>query len=251
MRLMQSTAKLRTFSRLGDDGRFYTAPEYPTEAWQEVIVNACAHRSYSLTGTLIHVRIFDDHFSVDSPGGFHGLVTAENIYDTPSRRNWWLMDALQNLDFVKCENEGTKRIRDSMAGMGLPAPQFEQKSISGAVVRVTLKNNRAYRKEWVDADISSVIGHEKAKDLDECERRLVTYALANGSTIKPAQAVPFVTPHDWAVAKRRLEKLKAKGVLKHHRKFVKDTNGYYEVIPYGVDQKSMAPMWHRDQSTQS
>jgi ATP-dependent DNA helicase RecG len=34
-------SQLREFSRLDADGKFYTAPEYPPEAWYEAIVNAC------------------------------------------------------------------------------------------------------------------------------------------------------------------------------------------------------------------
>jgi ATP-dependent DNA helicase RecG len=35
-------------------------PEYPDFTWREVIVNAIAHRDYSITGTAIQVRLFDD-----------------------------------------------------------------------------------------------------------------------------------------------------------------------------------------------
>ena len=35
----------------GNDGKFYTAPEYPRGAWYEAIVNACVHRSYGLPET--------------------------------------------------------------------------------------------------------------------------------------------------------------------------------------------------------
>jgi ATP-dependent DNA helicase RecG len=38
-------SQVRTFSTLGPDGKFYTAPEYPREAWYEAVVNACVHRS--------------------------------------------------------------------------------------------------------------------------------------------------------------------------------------------------------------
>jgi ATP-dependent DNA helicase RecG len=34
-------SQLRTFSKLGTDGKFYTDPEYPPGAWYEAIVNAC------------------------------------------------------------------------------------------------------------------------------------------------------------------------------------------------------------------
>ena len=156
---------LRMYSRLGKGGKFYTAPEYPEEAWHEAIVSACAHRSYSLKGTNIFIKMFDDRLVVESPGGFPPLVTPENIYDVHHRRNWWLMDALYFLEFVKCENEGAKRIRRAMVDMELPEPEFEQKQVGAAVVRVTLRNNQAARQTWVDADVSTIIGVERAEEL--------------------------------------------------------------------------------------
>ena len=62
--------QLREFSRLGADGRFYTAPEYPQDAWYEAIVNACVHRSYLLKNMVTFVKVFDDKLVIESPGGF-------------------------------------------------------------------------------------------------------------------------------------------------------------------------------------
>ena len=72
-------SQLRDFSRLGEDGKFYTAPEYPFEAWYEAIVNACVHRSYGLKNMNIFVKMFDDRLVIESPGGFPPFVTPENI----------------------------------------------------------------------------------------------------------------------------------------------------------------------------
>ena len=30
------------------DGKFFTVPEYPRDAWYEMLVNACVHRSYNI-----------------------------------------------------------------------------------------------------------------------------------------------------------------------------------------------------------
>ncbi len=38
-------ANLREFTEFRD-GKFYQNPEYPRDAWYELIVNACVHRSY-------------------------------------------------------------------------------------------------------------------------------------------------------------------------------------------------------------
>jgi len=52
--------------------------EYPTFAWQEAIVNAVAHRDYSLTGTPIEVWMFDNRLEVRSPGELPGPVSLEH-----------------------------------------------------------------------------------------------------------------------------------------------------------------------------
>ena len=39
---------------------FTTVPEYPNYAWFEGLVNAVAHRDYSIRGEYIRVYIFDD-----------------------------------------------------------------------------------------------------------------------------------------------------------------------------------------------
>jgi ATP-dependent DNA helicase RecG len=74
-------AQIREFSRLGSDGLFYTAPEYPKAAWYEAVVNASVHRSYGLKNMNMFVKMFDDRLVIESPGGFPPLVTPENIYD--------------------------------------------------------------------------------------------------------------------------------------------------------------------------
>jgi len=38
------------------------------------------------------------------------------------------MEALKYLDFVKCHNEGTRRMRDTMAEFKLPKPELSRKA---------------------------------------------------------------------------------------------------------------------------
>jgi ATP-dependent DNA helicase RecG len=107
-------SQIREFSKLGPDGHFYAAPEYPHDAWFETIVNACVHRSYGMRNMHITVEMFYDRLVIESPGAFPPFVTPENIYDTQHARNPKLMDAMLYLGFVKFANEGTKRIRDEI-----------------------------------------------------------------------------------------------------------------------------------------
>ncbi len=208
--------QIREFSRLGKDGKFYTAPEYPKQAWYEAIVNACVHRSYSQKTMNIFVKMFDDRLVIESAGGFPPLVTSENIYDMHVPRNPYLMDAMYYLNFVKCAHEGTRRIRDTMTNSGLPKPEFKQKEINYSVVRVTLRNNIAVRKVYVDKDVSSIIGTAIAQTLSEYDRRIVNF-LAENKKISVSQ-VQRLTGKSWPASSKLLKELKNRGILYDVRK---------------------------------
>jgi len=212
-------------------------PEYPEEAWYEVVVNACAHRSYGLRNMNVMVRMFDDRLVVESPGGFPPFVTPENIYTAHHPRNPKLMDALFYLDFVKCHNEGTRRIRDAMAKMELPAPEFAQKEINSGftAVRVTLRNSAKQRIEWVDADVANLIGEDLARLLSPAERRVVNYAAERGkiNVSDCFRIVPNIKT--WHAAKNILVRLVEKGVFTYENnpKIKKDPQAHFKLKQNG------------------
>ena len=224
------SSQLRDFSRLGSDGKFYTAPEYPPLAWYEAVVNAEVHRSYGLRNMNIFIKMFDDRLVVESPGGFPGLVTPKNIYDMHDPRNPHLMDAMFYLQFVRCAHEGTRRIRDSMAELNLPAPEFAQKEIAHALVQVTLRNNIKQRKIWIDSDASAIVGEALSKILSEDERRVINF-LAENDSINVSQ-VQRLTRRSWPYSKRLLEKLCKMELLLHHKRshLDRDPQAYYSLV---------------------
>jgi ATP-dependent DNA helicase RecG len=207
-------SQLREFSRLGPDGKFYTAPEYPKPAWYELIVNACVHRSYGTRNMNIFVKMFADRLEVVSPGGFPPLVTPENIYDIHQPRNPYLMEALFYLDLVKCANEGTRRIRDTMADMNLPQPEFKQtQAASHANVRVVLRNNIKERTVWVDSEVSGIVSERILKSLNQHEQRAINFAAKYGAV--SVSEVQRLTGRTWPSAKKLLMGLVSKEILEH------------------------------------
>lgn len=211
-------SQIRTFSALGRDGRFYTKPEYPKPAWYEAIVNACVHRSYGngLKNMVTFVKMFDSRLEIESPGPFMPFVTPENIFGTSNPRNPKLMHAMYFMRFVKMAAEGTRRIRDTMKELNLPAPEFSQKEINFSRVRVTLRNNIHHRREWVDTDAFAVIGTVLAATLDENEKRIVNF-VAENKKINVSQTVRL-TNVSWKTAKRMLDRLVERRILEHaHR----------------------------------
>lgn len=138
--------QIREYTKLGQDGKFHTIPEFPEFCWTELIVNAVAHRDYSIGGTDIQIKMFDDHFVVESPGILPGLVRVNNIREFHFSRNPKIVDLLIEYDYVKEFGEGVDRVFDDMAEAGLPDPEYRQ---SEFMLYATLKN-----KNWGKDDAS-------------------------------------------------------------------------------------------------
>jgi ATP-dependent DNA helicase RecG len=225
-------SQLREFSRLGIDGKFYTAPEYPKGAWFEAVVNACVHRSFGALKNLnIFVRMFDDRLEIESPGGFPPPVTAENIYEIHAPRNPLLMDAMLYMKYVKCAREGTRRMRESMESADLPLPIFQQKETAYSLVKVTLRNNIKQRVMWVDSDAVRAIGDELAKTLDASEKRAVNFIVENGQA--NSSQISRLLNRDWQTAQKMLVRLVGRGILRHiHRKdILRDPKAHFIIAP--------------------
>jgi ATP-dependent DNA helicase RecG len=206
-------AQIREFMRLGDNNQFYSTPEYPKDAWYEAIVNACVHRSYNLANMHIVIKMFDDRLEIESPGSFPPMVTPENIYDMHVPRNPHLMDAMFYLKFVLCSHEGTRRIRDSMIKLGLPAPVFRQTESSAAYVRVTLKNDVEHRTEFIDTQAYLVLGEALIATLNAFDIRIINYVAEHGK-INITEA-SRVANRRWHSTKKMLMSLVERGILDH------------------------------------
>lgn len=208
-KLIQS--QMRNFTRLGADGKFYTRPEYPKDAWLEAVVNACVHRSYNFRHMNIFVKMFDDQFVVESPGGFLPPTTAETVYRFHNPRNSKLMGALFYLDFVKCAYEGTRRMRDEMLESELPAPEFSQKDLDLCQVHVRLRNDVESMRAFAQEDVAASIGVAIFESLSKEEK-----VILNVIHVKEKLSVNDVVRvigKDWRKCKQILEGLRNKGIL--------------------------------------
>nr|WP_290670505.1 helix-turn-helix domain-containing protein [Ardenticatena sp.] len=100
--------------------------EYPIEAVREAIVNAVAHRDYSIRGAEIRIFMFADRIEVISPGRLPGHVTVQNLLHERFSRNEIIVQVLSDMGFIERLGYGIDRIVRVMAQAGLPAPRFEE-----------------------------------------------------------------------------------------------------------------------------
>jgi ATP-dependent DNA helicase RecG len=103
--------------------------EYPREALREAVVNAVAHRDYSLIGAQTLLYVFDDRLEIRSPGTLPNSVTLENIRAHYSRpRNETIARALLNLRYVNTLGSGVPRMIALLKEHSKREPDFEPSS---------------------------------------------------------------------------------------------------------------------------
>lgn len=110
--------------------------EYPMEAARELVVNAVAHRDYSVSGDSIRLFLFKNRMEVSNPGGLAGPVTIANIKDERFSRNPVIVQVLSDMGYIERLGYGVDRVIELMGANGLQSPAFEE---TAAGFRVTLK----------------------------------------------------------------------------------------------------------------
>jgi len=121
---VKTQIKERTY--LASNALFVTKPEYPEFCWTELIVNAVAHRDYSILGTDIQIKLFDDHFTVESPGILPGRVRLHNMRTTHFSRNPKIASFMKEYEFIREFGEGVDRMYRELEEGGWPSPVFRQ-----------------------------------------------------------------------------------------------------------------------------
>lgn len=117
---------LRKGIQLGSTMERHEELEYPMEAARELVVNAVAHRDYSITGDGIRLFLFRDHMEVSSPGGLAGPVTVDNIKEERFSRNPVIVQVLADMGFIERLGYGVDRVFDLMQAQNLPEPEFKE-----------------------------------------------------------------------------------------------------------------------------
>lgn len=218
-------ANIREFTEFRN-GKFHSVQEYPRDAWYELLVNACVHRSYTMRNIPIFIRLFEDRIVFESPGGFMPGVTPENIYDRHHPRNPFIMSVLRETGEVRCINEGTKRVRREMEHAKLPAPLFVEKKGDAAAVSVTLHNNIKDRSNSLDGEAYTALGEAIAFSLTVDERKIINYVIAHNQ-LNVSDALRILTTTKWHTAKKRLDALVSRGILDFHSSKLRDPFAFY------------------------
>jgi ATP-dependent DNA helicase RecG len=108
--------------------------QFPPGAVRETIVNAVAHRDYSVRGEGVRVSLFSDRLEVYSPGRLPGHVTVANIVAERFSRNETLVQVLADLGLIERLGYGIDRMLRQMEDAGLPPPTFRETAAGFLVI---------------------------------------------------------------------------------------------------------------------
>lgn len=104
-------------------------PQYDLGAIFEAIVNAIAHRDYSMTGRKIRLHMYQDRLELFSPGVLSNSLTIDGLMENTVTRNEALVSLLSR--YYQAREEAGRQALIERRGEGVPKIVKRSKELSG------------------------------------------------------------------------------------------------------------------------
>jgi ATP-dependent DNA helicase RecG len=220
---------------------FEERPEYPTFAWQEAIVNAVAHRDYSLRGNETEVRMFDDRLEFKNPGLPPEPVTIEELQQRKpvhASRNPRIMRVLKALKFVRERGEGLPRMFEETEQSFLSPPELQTE---GRFFKLTLRSTLIF-----DDETMSWLRTFPLKKLNSRQQRALAHAYQSGRGYFVLRDYAHINSIDKETAKREIRSLIADKIVEVVGK--KKGAKYYPLLQRGSIEERLREYFSRHES---
>jgi ATP-dependent DNA helicase RecG len=138
-------------TQFAEGARFETKFVYPEQACREALINAIAHRDYSVHSG-IEIFVFNDRMEVRSPGALLSTIKVadlEELKGAHESRNPLVARVLKDHKYMRELGEGMRRIFEAMEQNDLEKPQLVS---SGSSFSVVLSNRSVFNQreeEWL------------------------------------------------------------------------------------------------------
>jgi len=106
-------------------------PQYSMQAVFEAIVNAAAHRDYSISSSKIRLHVFSERIELFSPGTIPNTLTIDSMALRQTTRNELLASMLSRCPVMSLVNETMRHYYMERRGEGVPIILAESEKISG------------------------------------------------------------------------------------------------------------------------
>lgn len=189
---LTNTSQIKGFRR-------QTVQDYPFEAIREALVNALAHRDYSITTAPITFYIYNDRIEIKSPGRLvYPLTISELEENDPIHRNEAICNIFSKTTYMEHVGTGIKRMKDAMRSQGLDEPEFAE---IGEFFKVTFRADddvnglNSRQKEFLrfcdESEITikeymemfDVVRNTATKDLNDLADKKMLEKIKNGKQI--------------------------------------------------------------------
>lgn len=122
-----------TYSSELPDGLFRkTVRQYPKEVVRELLINAIAHKKYTISGD-IFIEVYPDRMMITNPGSLPLGITKNNILHERHRRNPHLIQTLSDLKLMEGEGSGYDLIYEKLVRDAKPLPDIDSEFTRVAV----------------------------------------------------------------------------------------------------------------------
>lgn len=212
--LLKSWEELRFFlaykTEFGTGARFEQRYIYPEQACREALVNAIAHRDYSLQSG-IDVFIFSDRIEIKSPGSLLSSVSLEDLNELQGAhesRNAFISQVLREHKFMRELGEGMKRIFEAMEENELEKPKLNS-DLNSFVV--TLNNKSVFtdqQEQWLAVF--------KQFNLTTLQKKIVVCGI-NDSELSQQDIYAAMNTEDRNAYDREVTGLRNSGILREIR----------------------------------
>lgn len=142
-----------TETRFAPDAVFRTQIIYPEAACREALINAIAHRDYSIEGRGIEVHVYEDRLTIASPGGLLASIRIEDLKNQKGvhqSRNTFVSRVLREVGYMRELGEGMRRIHELMTLNDLTPPELHAEPDAFSI---SLQHRYLYSDEeklWLD-----------------------------------------------------------------------------------------------------
>lgn len=106
-------------------------PQYAMQAVFEALVNAVAHRDYSIYGSKVRLHLFSDRLELYSPGSIPNTMTIDALSQRQSARNELLTSLLARCPVPLPDYDGKREFIMDKRGEGVPIIITESEKLSG------------------------------------------------------------------------------------------------------------------------
>jgi ATP-dependent DNA helicase RecG len=193
-------------TQFAEGARFETKFVYPEQACREAVINAIAHRDYSVHSG-IEVFVFNDRMEVRSPGALLSTIKVADLQELKGAhesRNPMIARVLKDHKYMRELGEGMRRIFEAMQQNDLEKPQLVS---SGSSFSVVLSNRSVFSQREEDW-----LGMFQSSGLSRLQKRIVVAGM-DGKELSPDDIYRAMNTEDRDTYDFEITGLRKSGVL--------------------------------------